>query len=544
MSTENSKSDEVNESLDSMFNMDLGGDDLLGHPINFDLLDKEDGAEVGGNQSDTHLATEEGNREQSHSVTDSGPPQDRMASECMGQQGCQQVAELANLLQRTLSRIDTLEAEKEDLKSTVQTLSSRVDALGAALMTGSEAAKAQADLCAKRRTEGVKFTSKLTETQRLNWISYYDCDLKPPLSSREALEFIDACGWPADRLQQAGTATVNDVACGIARLYYCQNMSDGIDKRHHYICWNRVTKTECLDFIVWAAPCLGEWLESLQSNEREAIFNSYRAGHLNIELANQPGATAQEVFIKAGKRKKTKLPPQAPKKVSLEGDIRRGDNVSIPMEQGHDRQPQIGSLQPRDNEPAPKVPKPSEAVLGPSEAEKLLASRRRVTKTWRTAQVKRGHFYPNHVQLLVTSLKETLRIQGIPPHSNDEEDCKLQAYQVITSCKEQREEEAYQAKVAETSTPPAAQAHPTRVSSTPAAANVLLPPNHTYPEGTSEGNFISRDIRERQQQNNIRGGGAPLQTRGRGLRGSQRGNHHGRGKPHRGGPYKPRPRGH
>ena len=74
MSTDNSKSDEVNESLESMLNMDLGGDDFLGHPINFDLLDKEDGAEVGGNQSDTHLATEEGNREQSHSVTDSGPP--------------------------------------------------------------------------------------------------------------------------------------------------------------------------------------------------------------------------------------------------------------------------------------------------------------------------------------------------------------------------------------------------------------------------------------------------------------------------------------
>ena len=71
MSTENSKSDEVNESLESMLNMDLGGDDFLGQSINFDLLDKEDGAEVGGNQSDTHLATEEGNREQMHSVTES-----------------------------------------------------------------------------------------------------------------------------------------------------------------------------------------------------------------------------------------------------------------------------------------------------------------------------------------------------------------------------------------------------------------------------------------------------------------------------------------
>ena len=147
------------------------------------------------------------------------------------------------------------------------------------------------------------------------------------------------------------------------------------------------------------------------------------------------------------------------------------------------------------------------------------------------------------MQILVTSLKQTLRMQGVPPHSNDEEDCKLMAYQVITTCREEREEEAYQAKVAETSTPPAPQAPPTSVSSTPAAPNVLLPANHTYPGGSSEGNFISRDIRERQQHNNTRGGGALLQSRGRGLRGSQRGNHYGRGRSHRGGPYKPRPRG-
>ena len=64
MSTDISKSDEVNE---SMFNMDEGEDDLLGQSIINDLLDKEDGADVGGNQSDTQLATEKGNREQSHS---------------------------------------------------------------------------------------------------------------------------------------------------------------------------------------------------------------------------------------------------------------------------------------------------------------------------------------------------------------------------------------------------------------------------------------------------------------------------------------------
>ena len=68
MSTDISKSDEVNESLESMFNMDEGEDDLLGQSIINDLLDKDDGADVGGNQSDTQLATKKGNREQSHSA--------------------------------------------------------------------------------------------------------------------------------------------------------------------------------------------------------------------------------------------------------------------------------------------------------------------------------------------------------------------------------------------------------------------------------------------------------------------------------------------
>ena len=92
MSTDLSKSDEVNDSLESIFNMDEGEDNLLGPTFIDDLLDKDDGADVGGNQSDTQSATEEGNREQSHSATDSGPPQDQVASNCMGQQGCQQVA--------------------------------------------------------------------------------------------------------------------------------------------------------------------------------------------------------------------------------------------------------------------------------------------------------------------------------------------------------------------------------------------------------------------------------------------------------------------
>ena len=97
MSTDLSKSDEVNDSLDSILNMDDGEDNILGQTFIGDLLDKDDGADIGGNQSDTQSATEEGTREQPHSATDSGPPQDKVASNCMGQQGCQQVAELATL---------------------------------------------------------------------------------------------------------------------------------------------------------------------------------------------------------------------------------------------------------------------------------------------------------------------------------------------------------------------------------------------------------------------------------------------------------------
>ena len=111
MSTDLSKSDEVNDSLDSILNMDDGKDNILGQTFIGDLLDKDDGADIGGNQSDTQSATEEGTREQPHSATDSGPPQDQVASNCMAQQGCQLVAELATLLQQALSRIGALEVE-------------------------------------------------------------------------------------------------------------------------------------------------------------------------------------------------------------------------------------------------------------------------------------------------------------------------------------------------------------------------------------------------------------------------------------------------
>ena len=95
------------------------------------------------------------------------------------------------------------------------------------------------------------------------------------------------------------------------------------------------------------------------------------------------------MFLKAVKRKKIKAQPQGPKQSNLEGDnVRRGDEVSIPMEQGPDQQPQVVSLQPHDNGPAPNVSKPSGALQGPSDAEKLMASRRRVIKTWRNGQIK------------------------------------------------------------------------------------------------------------------------------------------------------------
>ena len=263
MSTDLSKPDtEVTVSLDTILDMDEGEDNILGQANISDLLDTDVGADISGHQSESQSAYEKGTWEQPHPVTNSkSPPQDQEASSCMAQQGCQPVAELATLMQQVLSRLTALEVENQGLKSDVQTLSSQVEALGLELRPRSDTAKEQSDLCVKRVNEGVKYTTKLTEVQRKNWVSYYDTELKPPLSFREACEFIRACGWPAERLQHASTATVNDVACGIARLYFCQNLSEGIDMRHHYISWNNVTMTECVDYISWATPCLREWLD-------------------------------------------------------------------------------------------------------------------------------------------------------------------------------------------------------------------------------------------------------------------------------------------
>ena len=60
MSTDLSKSDEVNDSLDSILNMDNGEDNILGQTFIGDLLDKDDGADIGGNQSDTQSGREQG----------------------------------------------------------------------------------------------------------------------------------------------------------------------------------------------------------------------------------------------------------------------------------------------------------------------------------------------------------------------------------------------------------------------------------------------------------------------------------------------------
>ena len=160
-----------------------------------------------------------------------------------------------------LSRIEVLEADNQALKSESQTLRSQLTALGIVpARPRSNTAKVNSDLAEKRANEGVKPTTKLSEVLRQRWVSYYDIDLKPPFTHREASDYIRACGWPADLLANASTASVNDVACGLSRLYFCQNLSEGIDERHHYISWNAVTKKECIEYIIWAAPCFRAWL--------------------------------------------------------------------------------------------------------------------------------------------------------------------------------------------------------------------------------------------------------------------------------------------
>ena len=208
---------------------------------------------------------------------------------------------------------------------------------------------------------------------------------------------------------------------------------------------------------------------------------------------------------------------QGPKQSNLEGvSAKLVGEVSTSMEQ----QPQVVSEQPQDNGPAEKVAKPSDVLQGLSDADKIKASK-----------IAQGHWEANQVKILCTSLKETLQLQGLPLNSNDEEEIKLMAYQVITTCRENRDEAAYQAQVAQTAkTPP-----PTSSSNlaAPGAATSLLPPNHVYLGAPSE-QWISSDIRTRQPSNNTKGDNGAQHGRG---------HSHNRAKGHRGGPFKPHSRG-
>ena len=534
------------------------GDNPFSMPTNVDdLLDNEVGTGVGGQQLQAQPVREKDDGEQSHPDSDSvGKPKDQKASIHECKQGCQSATELAKFMKDVLSRIEVLEADNQALKSDSQTLISQLTAAGIVpARPKSDTAKVNSDLAVKRANEGIRPTTRLSEALRQSWVSYYDIDLKPPFTKGEACDYIRACGWPVDLLANASTASVNDVACGLSRLYFCQNLSEGIDERHHYISWNAVTKKECIEYIIWAAPCFRAWLESLQSEVREELFSSYKAGNLNIKLAKQPGAAAQEVFLKATKRKSKSL-PQGPKQSDLEGISSKlvGEDPPAPKEQCQDQQPQVESEQPQDTDtgPAAKVAKPTEVVQGPSDADKYKANRRKVTKIWRNSKIRQGHWEANHVKVLCTSLKDTLHLQGVPNYPGYEEEVKLMAYQVITTCRENRDEAAYQAQVAQTAkTPPPASPGTSSSAGPSSAANAaapsIIPRNHTI-KGAPVGQWISRDIRPRQSSyqppDNNRGGyGYQRGHNHRGNRGGQRGHSHNRAKGYRGGPYNPHPRG-
>ena len=131
-----------------------------------------------------------------------------------------------------------------------------------------------------------------------------------------------------------------------------------------------------------------------------------------------------------------------------------------------------------------------------------------MTKTWRNSKISQGHWEASHVRVLCTSLKEMLYLQGVPNYSEYEKEVKLMAYQVITTCRESRDEAAYQAQVAITAKtaktaktpPPASPATSSSAgpsSAAKAAAPSLLPRKHTI-QGASAEQWISRDIRPRQ----------------------------------------------
>ena len=133
--------------------------------------------------------------------------------------------------------------------------------------------------------------------------------------------------------------------------------------------------------------------------------------------------------------------------------------------------------------------------------------------------IQQGHWKPADVDLLCKRLKDTLHHQGITNYPEYEEEVKLNAIQVVNTCREERDEAAYQAQVAKTAKTPAP------VSKPGPSTSSLLPPNYDMVKS-----FASLDVRAKPPDNptNIRGRG-----RGRGSggtsyssRGGQRGNHH------------------
>ena len=467
------------------------------------LPEKTQPSKVQQSQGQTAGGKGRGNQTNPKPNTKSNPKKDQKANAKACKQGeCPEALRLAKVVENVLSRVDALEAE-------VQTLKSKLSAQEDGSKPISEKAKADADLAKKRADDGLKFVSKLSDELRQRWVTYFDNDLRPPLSAKEALDFIGACGWPAELLANAGTASLNDVACGIARLYFCQGLTDGIDERYHFISWNTVTLNECLEYITWAAPCLVQWLETLTSVARDDLLTSYKAEHLDLKLALQPSARAREVFRPTLKRKKRKSLVQVPKHNDLEGksSIPSTDTTPVSEEQSqHDT-----------GAPATKRAKASREDNGSSNDAKYKHNRRSVTKTWRNQMIQQGHWKPADVDLLCKRLKDTLHHQGITNYPEYEEEVKLNAIQVVNTCREERDEAAYQAQVAKTAKTPAP------VSKPGPSKPSLLPPNYDMVQS-----FASLDVRSKAPvtPTNIRGRGSGRGGTSYSSRGGQRGNHH------------------
>ena len=486
------------EAMDDPENVRGEGPGVSGHPGKTQpgkVLQKQDLAARGGDK---------GNQPNPKSKT-KGIPKKTKTIKC--KQGCPEALKLANLYGKVLARVDVLEAELLTLKSK---LKAHEDGPG---HLPSEA-KVNTDLAKIRAEEGLKAVSKLSEDLRQRWVTYYDTDLRPVLSAKEAMDYIRACGWPAELLANAGTASLNDVACGIARLYYCQGLTAGIDERHHFISWNTVTKDECLDYITWATPCLGLWLESLSSDVKDELLSSYKAGALDLNLAKQPSVRQHSArsILKPVKRKKSKALAQVPMHNDLEGKSSNPINDNAPvLEEQMQQEPS-----------ATKRAKTSREANGPSSTDRYKHHRRRVTQTWRNNMVSQGHWQSADVDKLSKNLKDLLQGQGLANLPAYDEEVRMNAIQVINLCTEVRDEAAYQAQVAKTANTPAPAPSTSR----------LLTPNNNLVE-----RFRSLDVREKSA--NTRGSGSGRGAPYHSSRGGHKNrgyHHHSRGK----GSFKPR----